>query len=364
LRRFGLKKNKGSMHKFWLGLVRNYIRLGLFFYYKKIKVIGRENIPKKGPVLFVSNHQNALIDPLVIGTTNRRNTNFLTRAGVFKKKLIIKFFHSVQMIPIYRVRDGWQTLSKNKAIFNICFQLLNENKALVIFPEGGHNIKRSIRSLSKGFTRIIFGALEKYPHLDIQIIPVGLNYNSILEYPGSVSIYYGKPISSKKYWNKNDFSSSVVAIKTEVGNQMKLLTTHIDCTTSYDKVLEQLTHSNADFLDPFATNKQIKTLKLTEEVPINLKNKKSFLYYIFVINSVFPWLLWKNLKSRINQKEFISTFRFGIGISLFPLFYMVQSILICSYFNLKFGISYFSASILIGLILTKTSKNPKDILPK
>ena len=56
------------MKDIWVNFVKSYIRLGLFFYYKKIKVVGKENIPKDSAVLFVSNHQNALIDPLIIGT--------------------------------------------------------------------------------------------------------------------------------------------------------------------------------------------------------------------------------------------------------------------------------------------------------
>ena len=37
---------------------------------KKIIVNGKENIPKKGAVLFIVNHPNGLIDPLIITTNN------------------------------------------------------------------------------------------------------------------------------------------------------------------------------------------------------------------------------------------------------------------------------------------------------
>lgn len=348
------------MGKIWLGLMRNYIRLGLFFYYKKIKVVGRKNIPKKGAILFVCNHQNALIDPLLIGTTDHRSTHFLTRAGVFKKKLIIKLFDSVQMIPIYRVRDGWNTLAKNEAIFEKCINLLNKKEALVIFPEGSHNLKRKVRPLSKGFTRILFGAYEKHPDLEIKVIPVGLNYNSILEYPASVSIHYGKPVSVREYWNKEDLTTSINTIKEVVRSQMKLLTTHIDDPANYEKIHEHLIQSNADFLDPIATNKQIETIELKNGSFTQKKSKRSPLYYLVVLNSIIPWLLWKKLSKKIKEREFTSTFRYGLGITLFPTFYVVQSILIYSLFNIKFALTYFGLCIISGLILTKTSSNPQD----
>ncbi len=348
------------MGKLWIGFLIYYLRFGLFFYFKKIKVVGRENIPKKGAILFVCNHQNALIDPLIIGTTNHRSTHFLTRGGVFKKKPIIKLFDSVQMIPIYRIRDGYETLSKNKAIFEKCINLLNKNEALVIFPEGSHNLKRKVRSLSKGFIRILLGAYENHPDLEIKVIPVGLNYNSILEYPASVSIHYGRPIALREYWDKDDLTTSRNTIKEVVRNQMKLLTTHIDASSKYEKIHQQLINSNADFLDPIATNRQIETIALKNEPFSVKKTKKSFLYYLVVLNSFIPWLLWKKIKTNIKEPEFTSTFRFGVGITLFPIFYVLQSVLLYSILNLKFALSYIVLCVLSGLILTKTSSNPQD----
>lgn len=349
------------MAKLWLDFMRNYVRLALFFYYKKIITVGKENIPKKGAIMFVCNHPNALIDPLLIGTTNGRSTYFLTRAGVFKNNLIIRLFHSVQMIPIYRLRDGRETLAKNDAVFNKCIDLLNKQTALVIFPEGSHNLMRKVRPLKKGFSRILFGAFEKHPELDIKIIPVGLNYNSITEYPATVSVRYGKPIDANKYWDKNDLNSSTSTIKEEVRDQMSLLTTHIDDSSNYENIHNQLIASDANFLDPIATNRQIKSIDPNKEtIRKSTKTPKNLLYYIVVLNSIIPWLLLKKMLKGIKDREFISTLRFGVGASIFPVFYSIQSIIISFIFDAKIGLYYFAFSILSGLILTKFSKNTLD----
>lgn len=64
------------------------------------------------------------------------------------------------MLPIYRIRDGIQQLANNKEIFEKCHKILNSGETLMIFLKEVMT-KRAIRPLSKGFTRIVFGALEK-----------------------------------------------------------------------------------------------------------------------------------------------------------------------------------------------------------
>ena len=149
------------MVKIWYNFMKHYIKLGFFFYFREVKLIGKENIPKKGAIMFVCNHPNALLDPLLVKTNTYKDLYVLTRAGVFVNKFIIKIFESVKMIPVCRIRDGFNAISKNDAIFERCSDILNDKKAILIFPEGSHSLRRKVRPLSKGFTRIIFGSFEK-----------------------------------------------------------------------------------------------------------------------------------------------------------------------------------------------------------
>ena len=156
-------------------IVKKYIKLGFFFYFKKIRVIGLENIPEGKPVFFLPNHQNALIDPLLISTSINGFASYLTRANVFKKPLIAKLLRFFGLLPIYRMRDGYGSLGRNQAIFDQCMSLFENNDKLLAFPEGNHNMQRRVRKLSKGFTRIVFQALEENPDTKLQLIPIGLN---------------------------------------------------------------------------------------------------------------------------------------------------------------------------------------------
>ncbi len=347
------------MVNIWYNFMKYYIKLGFFFYFKKVKLIGKENIPKKGAIMFVCNHPNALLDPLLVKTNTYKDLFVLTRAGVFVNKFVIKIFESVKMIPVYRIRDGFNTISRNDDIFERCFDILNDKKAILIFPEGSHSLQRKVRPLSKGFTRIIYGAFEKYPDLDIQIVPIGLNYDIPTKYPCSVHVHFGKPITAKKYYNPEDIFSSIDSLKDIVSDRMKSLTTHIDGDKEeYTKTSKKLRALNADFLDPYKTNNLIKNFDSNIENVKNQKSKKSkgLLYYLVLLNSLIPWLIWKKVQSKIKELEFIATFRFAVGASLFPFFYLIQTVIVYTLFDKIIAIIYFFSSIFSVLLLSRTLK--------
>ena len=83
----------------------------------------------------------------------------------------------------------------------------------MIFPEGSHLRKRTIRPLSKGFTRIVFGALEQNPDLQIQIVPVGITYQNSSVFPSKVSLKYGNPVLANSYFNPEDQVNQTRKIK-------------------------------------------------------------------------------------------------------------------------------------------------------
>ncbi|WBX72134.1 lysophospholipid acyltransferase family protein [Tenacibaculum retecalamus] len=334
-----------------------YIKIGLFFYSKKITVLGENNVPKKGAVLFVANHPNALIDPLLIATNTKRKIHFLVRAAVFKNTIAAAFLNLLGLMPIYRIRDGIKQLSKNEAIFNDCQDLLNNKETLLIFAEGSHNRKRTIRPLSKGFTRIIYGALEKYPNLNIHVVPIGLTYQNSSSYPSKVTLNFGKPILANEFYNQNDIFKSIKTIKEQVAHQLENLSVHIANDEFYTTTIQKLDKAQVDFTKVGATNAILKSGSFPKEKKRS-KNYASFLYYILLINSVIPYFIWKLLSKKVPEIEFIDTFRFTLSIVLFPLFYILQSLILYFFFDWKIAIVYLVMSILTVLFYTKLSTTP------
>jgi len=336
------------MKKIGLYVIRTYLQLALFFYFKKIEVKHVKNLSKDKGVLILGNHQNALLDPLLIAVKSKRFSYFLTRASVFKKPFLAKFFKSLLMLPVYRVRDGWSNLSKNETIFKTCSQLLSQNQAITLFPEGNHNIKRTVRPLSKGFTRIIDETFKTYPNSEIRIMPVGFNYEKAEGFPDSVSVIFGNEIVVKP-------SDTVEDLKNTVRNQLCQLTTNID-SVNYDYILKRLNNLQVDFLKPNLVNACVSSNFKNCGKPLLQKHYVlQPLFRICMILLLLPvylvWKLW--IKPKIKEPEFVSTFRFAIAASLTPIFIaaIVLGLLLMGFF--KLSILYLLLVLITTLLTVK-----------
>ena len=341
------------MKVYLLHIIRAYLRLGLFFYFKTIRVFNAENIPKDKPVLFLANHQNALLDPLLIETNSGRLSYYLTRAGVFKKQWVSKLLNQLRMLPVYRIRDGWSNLTHNNPIFEECSELLSNNKAVVIFPEGSHNLRRTVRPLSKGFTRIVFNTLEKYPETDLQLVPVGLNFVEAESFGDSVSLYFGDPIDARSYLSE-DRNHSISKLKQDIHNGICELTTHIE-SEGYNETLQKLRTINVDFLDPNAVNRCIsnnfKDCKHKKRKPI----LPGFLLKgLLIINLLIPYMVWKlYIEPKIKEIEFKSTFRFVAAITIVPLYLILVVFLLYNSVGITLAMLYLLGVLILAQLAIK-----------
>lgn len=346
------------MDHLWYKIVRFYVKLGLVSYFKKIQVYGRENIPKKQPILFVSNHRNGLIDPILIAITSGRIHNYLTRASAFKNPIANFLLRSIKMIPIYRIRDGIDSIQKNQAIFEACFTAFDKKETVVIFPEGNHGLYRRLRPLTKGFARIAFGYIDKYSKKDLILVPVGINYSDMQDKGSAVSIYYGEPISAYDYYDTKDENEAMEHLKNEVSTVLQKLSTHIDETKDHKTVEQSLINKGIDFLDPFEANKILETTKDWDINTSILKSKNSIysklIKLLFTINTFGPILLWRRLKPTIKDIVLAPTFRYGLSAGLIPLYYLLQGILITYLSKPIWGFVYLLCSVIL-LYLYKNS---------
>ena len=344
------------MKTLWYYLFKLLIKFSLFFYTRKVIIKGKENIPKKGALLFMVNHPNGLIDPLIVAVNNHRIQHFLVRASAFKKPLIKRFLESLNLIPIFRIRDGVKQLEKNTEVFEKCFDLLNQQKALMIFPEGSHNHKRNVRKLSKGFSRIVFGALERNPELKIHIISVGVTYQNPSIYPTDVCVHFRTPILANDFYNPQIIHSEIKRLKEVIRSQLKTLSVHIPLDENYEKTLSKLTSENVDFTEIDKVNLMIKTKNIIGRR--KKINYVSLIKPIIILNCIIPWFIWKYVESKIEEFEFIDTFRYGINSITVSLNFGILTYLLSYFFNLKIGIFYLISSLLLILLYSKLHPIP------
>lgn len=344
------------MKKIGYHIFKWWIKAGLFFYYKKIKIHGRQHIPKNKPILFVANHQNALLDALLVAVYCKKKPYYLTRGDIFKGSFARNLFGFLQMVPIYRIRDGKHALGKNNAILDRCAHLLATHNDLLIYPEGSHNLKRRVRPLSKGFTRILFRALAIDPELDIRLVPVGVNYAKATHFPDRVALYFGEDIKVRNLYNENDVPFSVKSIKNEVFNGLTQLTTHIEDVATYELIIKKLDAIGVDYLNPFEVNAIVNNLE--QENSVKKRNtvhrvSQFFKTLFIVLNSplVVPWRLF--LKPKVQELEFMGTFRFLYSLVLFPLFYLTIFFLLAHYLGYGWSIGIVLLHMVLNLAYVK-----------
>jgi len=169
-------------------------------FYRNVYSMGLENIPEDGAVIFAPNHQNALMDALIIMSIKSWQPVFMARADIFAGHFVRRLLFFMKILPIFRMRDGKESLKQNEAVFEKAVEVLRKRRYLVIYPEASHKGIRKLRPLKKGITRIAFMAEEASNYsLDVKIVPVGINYQDYYEFRTDVLINFGKPISVREY---------------------------------------------------------------------------------------------------------------------------------------------------------------------
>lgn len=337
------------IRELWYELLRAYVSFGLRFYFKEITVVGKDKLPKDKPIIFLSNHQNAFLDALLIVTTNMGKIHFLTRSEVFGKKFYKWLLSTMRLIPIYRIRDGWESLEKNAETFRQCNDAFSKGECILLFPEGNHDQHRRVRPLSRGFTKIAFGALTQQPALDLQIVPVGINYEHHHNFFKRVSIYYGDPISVKAY---NEETNGANLLREKVSEELKELIIHIDDLTKHDEILSQIKSSTLDLCDPVKVNQALKDNDWSRFA--SKKKTKSALVdvlffpfrIVFMILNFVPMSIWKSIRKKIKDPVMVTSIKVGVGVFIFPIVYMLQSAVVLLFSNLLIAAGFLLVCII------------------
>jgi 1-acyl-sn-glycerol-3-phosphate acyltransferase len=99
-----------------------------FLVYFRLQRIGREQLPREGPLLLASNHRSFL-DPFVIGTLVRRPVYYMAKRELFEKRWQAFLLNALGAFPIDRGAGDRDAISTARAI-------LERGDCVVVFPEG------------------------------------------------------------------------------------------------------------------------------------------------------------------------------------------------------------------------------------
>ncbi len=169
-------------------------------YFSGIEIVGQQHVPERGPVIFASNHPHSITDAFVLGHGTGRMLNFLAHSGLFSNGFKSWFLRNSGVIPIYRTKDVSGAADANLTMFSACHEILGQGGAIGIFPEGTSAEDRRVQKLKTGTARIALGAeAEAHWDLGVQVLPVGLNFESVNRFRSRVLIRFGPPIPTAEY---------------------------------------------------------------------------------------------------------------------------------------------------------------------
>lgn len=164
----------------------------------RIRIVGYDNIPYKGPALLVCNHVSH-VDALLVGSCVQRFVRFMMYAPYYRAKSLHWLFKLMKSIPVSgeKMRDILSALDRAR-------DALKQGHVVCIFAEGGISRTGNMLPFKRGFEKIIEG-------LDIPIIPVNIDriWGSIFSFkegrffwkwpnmiPYPVTVSFGKPLPS------------------------------------------------------------------------------------------------------------------------------------------------------------------------
>ena len=159
---------------------REIIKFVIFIYCKivyRVKIVGKENIPSTGAIIFCGNHRS-LLDPPLIVVTNKRNIHFIAKDEL--RKVFILRILNIFFEVIFVKRDAKDISSLKTGI-----KYLKNGECIGIFPEGTRNGIEKGEKLKNG---VAYFALNS----NAKVIPIGIKGG---EKPfKKVTITYGKPL--------------------------------------------------------------------------------------------------------------------------------------------------------------------------
>jgi hypothetical protein len=303
------------------------------------------------------------------------------------------------------MREGIRNVEKNYESFEMSSQLLKNNEVLCLMPEGGQDEGRTLRPLQKGICRIAFKAQQEMG-LDrsLYIVPVGIDYSDYEHSGSNLTVNFGKPISVAWYYNLEP-NKAQQKLRSDLTEAMKKQMIHFENNSNYDnlyalmkiyapRLKEIMLTMQVDDTSNFAVEKMFSevftyiTAENTESftnlsmhtstyfnalnemglsdndlvqsrVPLSKLLLKTCVALFTIpvaiygfINSFLAILVLHFSLRAFADRQFYSTIRFVVGGVVFPLIYLIQTLIVgCFINNIWVALGYFVSLPLTALFM-------------
>lgn len=215
-------------------LVRGIVSVALGLFYR-VEVVRRID-DLGGPVMFVGNHPNSLIDPAMVFMITDRQVTFLAREPLFRVPVLGWILRGLDALPVYRKQDHPGLMEKNEGTLDSAAGALTSQRAITIFPEGRSHSEPQLSDIKTGCARIALKVARGGQAL--RVIPIGFTYARKHEFRSKVHIEVGEPILVEAVSSLEGDAEVqwVRSLTNKVGDAMRAVTLNLETWEDLDLI--------------------------------------------------------------------------------------------------------------------------------
>lgn len=374
-------------------MLYKYARFAFKLFYTNLVIRGSEQIPADKPLIFASNHQNALMDALAMLFAANRPVFFLARADLFKNPFFARILTFLKIMPVFRPRDQVDIVSENKEVFHETARLISLGQPMGILPEGTYTPDKRLQTLKKGICRMAFEAAEATGFtMDLHIVPTGLDYSDYHRQGSDLLIIFGDPIKVSDYYElyKTNPNRALTVLRDTLAESIRGLMINIDIPEEYDFIYNYSQEETKKYLRTLEgrmpahdfiivrfnkMKEESEKLKLLcrnnpeaytalketrPDLQQKLKKSKSGLFGLqgnaesrsgslikrnlfgllslaaYILNFL-PFTLSHYYSGKVKDKQFVGTMKYGTGLVFFPLWYLLLFVVLIPFIGVLTG---------------------------
>ncbi len=206
-------------------------RFWMKIFFNKIDIRHGQNIPASGPVVFVANHPNSIMDGFVVRGLLKRKVNFIAHAGLFNQPFLGWGMRKTGNIPVFVKRNDPELMEQNVNMFAECTATLERGETIFVFPEGVSDSLRKVKKIKTGAARIVLESEAKHDYqLGIRLVPIGLHFYSRSRFNSRVLINVGEPIELAPFSQQHAATGfeAVRALTKEIEARLRALVVNVE----------------------------------------------------------------------------------------------------------------------------------------
>lgn len=216
-------------------IIHAIISIALRLFFRRIEAENVDSVPATGPLIFVLNHPNGLVDPALVFVSMPRRVSFLAKSTLFDTRIGRFVLNTLEILPVYRRQDPGTNVAGNVGTFEACFDLLAMGRCIAIFPEGVSHNQPQLQTIKTGAARIALGS-----PVAVKIVPVGLFYTSKTSFRSEALIRYGRSFDVKPRTvdeNGEPPREAVIELTAEIERRLRDVTLNLNSESELEAVI-------------------------------------------------------------------------------------------------------------------------------